>query len=205
MYISKNVIIRKIRRAAQNYKKHLVGKTFMFAYDNKYIEVIFKKSCFMHLTGVNSNLDAENFYKHAVNGNNLKPSEIRFDSDHPFDLADKKTDILHNLYKITIQDVLIVDNIITMRATYKIGIADLEMTILFGENTDKMGNKISDCLVPYSFRVESIDNSKFENIYAVDFVFEKETGQKKYSHITFQDKKKLEDLPEEILKKIEIA
>ncbi|MCI9174175.1 MAG: hypothetical protein HFH49_04390 [Lachnospiraceae bacterium] len=205
MYISKNIIIRKIRRAAQNYKEKLIGKTFIFVYDGKYIEVIFKKSCFLHLTGVNSNLGAEDFYKHAVNGNNLKPSEIKFDSDHPFDLADKKTDVLHNLYKITVQDVLIMDNVITLSATNKIGIADLKMTILFGENTDKIGNKINDCLVPYSFRVESIDNGRFENIYTVDFVFEKETGKKKYSNITFQDKKEIEDLPEKILEKIEIS
>ena len=91
MYISKNQIVRRIRRAATNYKRYLVGKTFMFIYDKRYIEVMFTTKAFFHLTGVNSNLTAINFYKHAILENGLKASEISFDSDHPFDFANLKT------------------------------------------------------------------------------------------------------------------
>ncbi len=35
MYISKNQIVRRIRKAAKNYKNYLVGRTFMFVYDDK--------------------------------------------------------------------------------------------------------------------------------------------------------------------------
>jgi ribonuclease P protein component len=41
MYVSKNQIVRRIRKAAQNYRANLVGKTFLFIYDNSYIEVMY--------------------------------------------------------------------------------------------------------------------------------------------------------------------
>ena len=204
MHISKNTIVRRIRRAAQNYKQYLLGKTFMFVYDNRYVEIMFKKVSFMHLTGVGSNLDAKNFFNHAIKGNTLKPSEISFNSSsHPFDLANKKTKVLSDLYKITVNDTFIVEDVFTLTATYKIGITDVEMVILFGEDIDSTGKKVSECLVPYSFRKESINNNKFSNMYSVDFVFSKQTGMKKYNEITFQDKK-IEDLPELIKNKIDI-
>lgn len=206
MYINKNTIVRRIRRAAYNYKIYLIGKTFLFVYGDNFIEIIFKKSCFLHLTGVKSTLDAESFFKHAINGNHLKPSEISFDPIlHPADLANKKTKLLHDLYKITCTDVFIVDHVTTMTAVYKLGLTDFEMTILFGENTDRTGNKLNDCLVPYSFRVESINNNKFENMYSVDFIFSKNTGDKKYNIILFQDKKEIRNLPDQIKKKLDIT
>lgn len=62
----------------------------MFVYEDKFVEVLFKKSAFMHLTGVSSNLKSEDFYKHALARNGLRPAEIYFDINHPYDLADKK-------------------------------------------------------------------------------------------------------------------
>lgn len=65
MYISKNQLVNRIRRAAKEYKEHLVGKTFLFVYEKGYIEVMFTAKAFFHLTGVNSKLSAIDFYKHA--------------------------------------------------------------------------------------------------------------------------------------------
>ena len=206
MRISKSTIVRRIRRAANNYKQHLLGKTFMFVYDNRYVEVMFKKTSFMHLTGVDSTLDAKNFFNHAVKGANLRPSEISFDPIyHPFDLANKKTEALNDLYKITVNDVFIVEGVVTMTATYKMGVTDIEMVLLFGEDTDAMGRKVSQCLVPYSFRVEYIANNKFSDMYSVDFVFAKKTGTKKYDEVKFRGKKEIDSLPEEIKNKLDIV
>lgn len=206
MRISKSTIVSRIRRAARNYRQHLLGKTFMLVYDNRYVEVMFKKVSFMHLTGVGSTLDAKNFFNHAVKGNTLKPSEIYFDPiSHPFDLAKRKTEILHDLYKITIKDVFVLENVVTMTATYKMGLTDIEMVILFGEDIDRMGKKVSECLVPYSFRVENVANGKFNNMFSVDFVFSKKTGTKKYSEITFQNNMRIDDLPEVIKDKLDVS
>lgn len=203
--MGKAQIIRKIHNAAKKYKDYFVGNTYMFVYEKQYVEVIFKKSSFLHLTGVNTNLNAENFYNHALIKKGLRPQEVSFDSDHPYDLADKKTSYLSDLYKITVTDVVIADNIVTMTFTYGIGITNLEFVICLGDDTDYIGNIISSCKVPYSFRVEEIDNAKFADLYEVTHIFKKKTGQKKYNELTFGDEKLLNNLPEEIKNKIDIA
>lgn len=156
------------------------------------------------MTGVNTNLNAENFYRHALIKKGLRPQEISFDSDHPYDLADKKTSYLSDLYKITITDVVIADNITTMTFTYGIGITNLEFVICLGDDTDLAGNIISNCKVPYSFRVEEIANAKFAVLYEVTHIFKKKTGQKKYNKLTFGDEKLVNDLPDEIQNKIDM-
>lgn len=76
-------------------------------YEGKAIEVVFKNSSFLHLTGVKTKLKAKEFYKHAKTKNGLKVQEFFFDKNHPYDLAEKKTDRLEELYRITNTEVLI--------------------------------------------------------------------------------------------------
>lgn len=44
----------QIKYVAVLYKQHLVGRKFMYIFDNRYIEVIFKKENFRHLTGIDT-------------------------------------------------------------------------------------------------------------------------------------------------------
>jgi len=201
--VGKSQIIRRIHSAAKNYKSYLIGNTYMFVYEDKFVEVLFKKSAFMHLTGVSSNLKSEDFYKHALARNGLRPAEIYFDINHPYDLADKKTSCLSDLYKITVEDVMIATDMTTATFTYSIGITNLKFVICLGNNTDNEGTIINSCMVPYSFRVEEIDNSRFNNLYEVTHILRKSTGQKKYSVLTFGNKDTLMNLPLEIQEKIE--
>lgn len=121
----------------------------------------------MHLTVVASTLYPKDFYKKAER-RKLKRAEIMFDSEHPADFTDIKTQYLHRLYELTITDIFIADNIVTMTATYAFGLTNLEFVLCCGKNTDKNGNVINDSYVPYSFRIEEIDNEKFGEIYEVD-------------------------------------
>lgn len=61
--MGKSAILKKIHNAAKNYQRYLAGKTFMYVYEGKSIEVVFKNSSFLHLTGVNTKLKAKEFYK----------------------------------------------------------------------------------------------------------------------------------------------
>ena len=88
--MGKSAILKKIHNAAKNYQRYLAGKTFMYVYEGKSIEVVFKKSSFLHLTGVNTKLKAKEFYKHAKTKNGLKVQEFFFDKDPPYDLAKKR-------------------------------------------------------------------------------------------------------------------
>ena len=45
--------------------------------------------------------------------------------NHPYDLAEKKTDHLEDLYRFTNMEVLITGDVVTFTANYKIGITDL--------------------------------------------------------------------------------
>lgn len=202
--MGKAQIIRRIYNAAKKYKEYFVGNTYMFVYENQYIEVMFKKSSFLHLTGVDTNLNAEDFYKHALVRNGLRPQEVLFGEDNPYDLADKKTQYLADLYKITLTDVVIATDIDTMTFKYSIGITNLEFVICLGDDTDFAGNITSKCKVPYSFRVEEIENEKFGELYGVTHVLKKKTGSKKYSELTFGETDTIKDLTEEIREKIDL-
>ncbi|MCM1048629.1 MAG: PBECR4 domain-containing protein [Clostridiales bacterium] len=168
---------------------------------------MFTAKAFFHLTGVNSKLSAIDFYKHAVMNNGLRATEIFFDSHHPFDFANLKTQCLKDLYKITIQDALIADGVITATANYELAVTDLKITLCLGTDTDINGNVIDGRWVPYSLRVEEIDNDKLSDLYEVQFVFCKNTNfpqNMKYKEMTFSKKENLDKLSEEVKSMIDI-
>jgi len=72
----------------------------------------------------------------------LKVQEFFFDKNHPYDLAEKKTDHSEDLYRVTNMEVLITEDVVTFTANYKIGITDLQFILLCGENRDKHGKLI---------------------------------------------------------------
>ena len=170
--LGKSQIIRRIHRAALKYKEIFVGNTFMFVFNNDYVEVMFKKSSFMHLTGVASCLKADDFYNHALTEKGLRPGEIFFNEDHPYDLADKKTGILIELSDITDKDASVITDIETKTFSYKLGVANQEFTVYLGDE------------------------------YSVSHVLRKKTGEKKYHILTYGDRNALKDLNKDIQEKI---
>lgn len=202
--MGKSQIIRRIHRSALKYKEIFVGNTYMFVFNNDYVEVMFKKSSFMHLTGVASCLKADDFYNHALTERGLRPGEIFFNEDHPYDLADNKTSILIGLGDITIKDSSVVMDIETKTFSYKLGVANLEFTVCLGDDKNSQGEIHGNCKVPYSFRVEGIENSKSDKIYSVSHVLKKKTGEKKYHILTYGDIGNLKYLKDEIQEKLEL-
>ena len=61
-------IIPEIYAAALEYKNNMVGKTFLYVFDNRFIEVIFKTDNFKHLLGIASTLTPNEFYNEAISG-----------------------------------------------------------------------------------------------------------------------------------------
>lgn len=59
-------IVQEIKIAADLYRKHLVGKRFLYVFEGRYIEVLYKAANFRHLTGVATNLSAKKFYSYAA-------------------------------------------------------------------------------------------------------------------------------------------
>ena len=56
--IDKKLIVKEICDAAKLYKENLVGKKFIYVFDGRYIEVLFKRKNYRHLTGVECNMSA---------------------------------------------------------------------------------------------------------------------------------------------------
>ena len=203
MYIDKRVLVNRIIHAAQIYKNTLVGRAFLVTYEDRYVEIMFKTSSFFHLTGVASTLSAENFYKKAKKGQ-LRDTEIYFDSKHPADFADLKTTYLDSLDRIISTDTLIGEGITVATAVFPIGITDINIFVCFDKNTDSTGKLINNYLIPYSFRIESIDNSKVGTLYEVKYVFSKSVGESKYNKLEFGDKSDISSLSDELKKVIDI-
>ena len=85
----KEQIVAQIKEAARLYKQHLVGKTFLYVFDGRFIEVIYKTQNFRHLTGVDTDLPAKRFYQNAVN-RTLQANQIWFSPQHPYQLCLRK-------------------------------------------------------------------------------------------------------------------
>lgn len=180
----KEHIRKQIIDAACIYRDHLAGKAFLYVTGDEYFEVVFQTDRFMHLTGVNSKLRAQDFYDKAKESE-LTTGQIYFDPEHPYHGAKKKLPCLKLLPSLTNSLVCVVKDMKTLTLTYKIGVTNLNFTIGLTENLDFEGNKINGWFLPRTLRVKdkAIENSS--DAAFVDFIFSKDASLDKYNIITF--------------------
>ncbi len=143
-------IVKKIKAAALLYKQHLVGKRFMYVFDGRYIEVIFKSENFRHLTGVDTNLSPNQFYKYSVTGK-LAESQIWFGPEHPFALCTRKIQHINDIATMARSGCFMLEEIKTASMTYKFGTTDLKFTLCLNKDVDRSG-KESECYIVQSLR-----------------------------------------------------
>ena len=195
--IDRKIIVSKIISAAKLYKQNLVGKTFLYIFDNRYIEVMFRKNDFKHLTGVDSNLSANDFYKLAIN-NQLQAPQIFFSSRHPYKLAQKKLIHLNDISNLAMGENFILEEVSTQTETYKFGSTDLKFTICFNKDPNARSNN-DYCYIAQSLRDDDCF-LKSKNVFAVTHIFSKKNDTKKYSHEHYCEKGySISDLPDEII------
>lgn len=194
-------IVNKIITAAQLYQANLVGKSYMYIFDNRYIEVIYRTRDFLHLTGVDTKLSAKDFYKEAVRGT-LRDTQIGFSQRHPFDLCVRKSAYLDKIVVLTNADVALLESLSTGSLTYQFAATDLNFTICFDRDTNNQGVVVSNNYIARSLRVED-SFSRSGNAYEVDYIFSKSNQEAKYTLVNYISKgKKLSELPDEIKKKL---
>lgn len=187
-------IVNKIIVAAQEYKTHLLGKTFMFVFDNRYIEVSFRKEEFAHLTGVDKSISAKQLYKDAEKGR-LKQNQIYFSSRYPYDLCVKKMGELDKLPQAMCNDGFVLEDITTDTAYYKFGFTELNFTLCFCEDLDNSGNKRSGYYIAKSFRVED-SFERTDNVYEIKYILSKRNDEKIYNKILLDNGNEEETMPE---------
>lgn len=182
--------------AVDKYKNHLVGRCFLYVFDNRYIEVTFKANNFKHLTGVDSNLYGKDFYNRAKK-HTLTTSQFYFSKEHPYNAAKKKIKYLHRLDELTNTDIFLLEKMETDTITYKFGFTNLDFSLGLTENLKSHTcEKIDDFYLPQTFRIKDKSFDRSEQRYIVDFIFEKDDKIDKYKKITFGDKDLVHELPE---------
>lgn len=158
-------------------------------YGEEFFEVSFPVDHFLHLTGVETELSAKNFYKNAKKGK-LTNNQFYFTGKHPYANAKKKLPCLKRLPELTNEMVCILKDMRTVTIMYKISVTNLEFTLGLTENLDNYGKKISDLFLPMSLRVEDSSVEKSTDGEIVDFIFEKDASKAKYSNLIVKDESK---------------
>ena len=188
---------QKIEHASFLYAKQLVGKTFMYVFDKRFIEVIYKKDNFLHFTGVDSKLSAGQFFKLAKQGK-LGASQFYFSPRHYFENAKKKVNNLSTLPALATGESLMVEDVTTQTSKYKFGNTDLKLSVLF-EKSQLGNNSNRDIYFGKSFRVDDCFN-KSQNQYVITYIFSKPNDKKQYDTLLYKDKSAiLDDLPNQAI------
>ncbi len=185
----KNAIRQEIMDSAVIYSRDLAGKTFLYVYGNDFFEVFFPVDHFLHLTGVETGLSANNFYKNAKKGI-LTNNQFYFSVRHPYANAKKKLPCLKRLPELTNEMVCILKDMQTVTIMYKLSVTNLEFTLGLTENLDNYGKKINDYFLPMSLRVEDSSVEKSTDGDIVDFIFAKDASKAKYSDLIVKDESK---------------
>ena len=180
--------IETIHRAAIAYKANLVGKTFVYVFDDRYIEVIYKAINFKHLTGVESALSSKRFYSLALS-NHLKPNQIYFSPRHPYFLCQRKLKHIEDLIDVASSENFMLEEIATQTKVYKFGTTDTKFTLCLTEDLDASGNLKSNLMTVQSLRDEDCF-SKAKDAFVVTHILSKPNDQKLYDTILFVDSSK---------------
>lgn len=184
--IDRQKIISEIIKAAKSYKQNLVGKTFLYVFDNKYIEVMFKAKDFRHLAGVDTALSALEFYKKAHQGK-LQASQIFFSARHPYSLAQKKLKHLQDISSLAMGESFMLKDVNTQTESYKYGTTDLEFSLCFNKECDINGIEQGNCFIAKSLRDEDCF-SKSNDVFTITHIFSKSNDKKKYDTLLYMDK-----------------
>lgn len=178
-------VVQQIHIAAELYRKNLVGRKFLYVFDGRYIEVIYKRANFRHLTGVATNLSARSFYSKAAQ-HILTTNQIDFTSVHPYSLCIRKLQHIVQIASMASSESFMLEEITTNTQRYKFGTTDLKFSLCMNKETDDSGNEKGECYVVQSLRDEDCF-SKTKDVYIVTHIFSKPNDEKKYSQLLFED------------------
>lgn len=195
-------VIQSIHQAAKIFDSKLIGKTFLYIYEGKAIEVVYRATDFLHLTGVDTALSASAFYRNAKSGK-LSAGQIFFSARHPYDLSKKKVVQLLNIELVTNSPLLILESMTTQTHTFKFGLTELNFSVCLDPDLDFNGKLRSNYYIARSLRVED-SFSKGQNAYEVNCIFSKSNDKAKYDCIMYKDgKTNIVNLPNDILKMLD--
>ena len=191
-------LCKTIHEAAQLYKNNLVGKDFLYVFDNRFIECRFRIDNFKHFTGVESTLSAKRFYQNAL-ANKLSYNQVYFSKNHPYDLAKKKLKHIRNISTVLTSESIMLENITTQSASYKFGSTNLDCTICLNKEFIN-GIAKGKHYIGMSLRDEDCF-SKSQHQFVITHIFSKLNSSRKYDTILYMEKNSsIQSLNDEIKK-----
>ncbi|MBQ8063027.1 MAG: hypothetical protein IJ230_03740 [Clostridia bacterium] len=195
-------LLESIKFAVKPYKEKLVGKKYLFVFDGRFLEVIFKAENFKHLAGVESPLSKRGFYKAAVS-RTLNLKQLRFTNQHPFDYAQRKAAHLAEISSLVSEQSTILETVSLGPRMYRLGSTNHSFSVLFEE--DHVKGEPRGYYVPYSLRDEDV-TAHSENSCDVTHVFEKASHERFYTKLTFlRDGHTLDELPQDIRDRLALS
>lgn len=180
--------IVELKRCAKYYKKYLLGKRFLVLFNNaQYIEIIFSKDKFKHLTGISSKINARDFYDLCIGKKNkngkskryISPIDIYTTNKHPRILALKKFKIFDQLHKIFSEASYVLEEIESETRIYKFGLSNIQLTLLC-----QNFQQANPCLSPISLRSMSFISTS-TNFFPSECSFLKKNSYMKYCIMTY--------------------
>lgn len=200
---NKKPIIHAIKAAAIQYKQNLVGRTFLYIFEGRIIEVAYHKEEFRHLTGVaTKGLTALSFYDKAVDGT-LQENQIYFDARHRLHLCKRKMKHIQNLSCVTNSALIVLEDVGTETETFHFAFTELKFTLCLGRDIDlASGNQKNDYYIVKSLR----DGDMFDHSlrqYECNYIFSRQNDEKLYSTLCYSDgKADIQNLPDEAKAKL---
>jgi len=181
--------------------KELVGKYYLYIFENKHFEMYFGIDNYMHLTGVGSRVNSRQFYELAKE-RRLQEKQIFFSERFPLKTAIQKTTWLSNLPDFISEGYFIIEDLITDTAKYPYAITNIEQSVLMGL---KVEDDIGSIYIPKSFRVKGkiFDKAERNKIYEINWILSKNDRNGNYDTIQYRDNTKLEEVDKDILAKID--
>lgn len=186
---SKARIIQTIISAAAQYKKHLVGKTFLYVFEGHMIEVAYHAEEFRHLTGVATRgLTARSFYDKAVDGT-LQENQVYFDTKHQLHLCKRKMRHIQNLVSVTNSALVVLKDVSTKTETYHFAFTELSFTLCLGRDVDlSTGNLKNNYYIVKSLRDGDMFNRNVLQ-YECNYIFSRQTDKSFYDTLCYSDGK----------------
>lgn len=182
MKISKTEAIKVITDACKKYDSFLDDREFLIVYIEKgtvkYAEVSFRKSHFLHLTGVKTNLSARRFYEKCMAG---KLSEEDFQIDNTGKVQ-QKLRVLPFLHDVLYNNCMIGDFLnsgIMIKTDYFVG--DSRFVLSIGI---RYGKRVDNPVTLYSGDVRTLTNPTNK----VLAIFARTYPSKEYRETTYVSK-----------------
>lgn len=184
-FFAKQLAMRSaIILSAERYANDLAGRVFLYVYKNNWIEVAFPSSRFLHLTGVDTNLSAIDFYQKAKSSE-LTADQFYFNSDHPYRIAKEKLKCLPNLSDLASKDTCILIDVKTKTVSYSFALTDLAFTVGLVEFTNRKGEVIAGMYVPRTLRTNDDSVERSTDGETVDFILERDASKIIYEKAVF--------------------